>query len=442
MIYPDPSSRSAQLFERAQKVMPAGNSRLTVATAPYPIYIERGDGYKVWDVDGVERIDCVNNMTSLIHGHRHPGISEALAHQASKVWTVAAPTEPEIELAEILTQRVAGVDKVRFCNSGTEAVMFAIRAARAFTGRSKVAKAEGAYNGASDPMATGVMAHGPEWGDAKSPNTMRDGLGIAESATEEVVTFPFNDVDATRDILRQHGKHLAAVVLCPLPSRMKYPLASPEFASMLREVCTEQGIVLILDDVMSFRLGYGGSQDMVETQPDLVAFAKIIGGGLPVGAFGGRSEIMDVFDHTKGKAFVLHGGTYNANPLSMAAGAAALRVWTPGEVERLNGLGERFRQGMRALLRNSNIPGVVSGAGSLCAVGLGDAGGPITNYRDYVSRKFDPGLNTAFYHGMLNHGVMFSEGGIFVLSTPMTDDTIDHILAMTRDTLTSLMSPS
>jgi glutamate-1-semialdehyde 2,1-aminomutase len=440
MIYPDPTSRSAQLYERAKKVMPAGNSRLTVAMSPYPIYIERGEGYRVWDVDGVERIDCVNNMTSLIHGHRHPDVSEALAKQAAKVWTVAAPTEPEIGLAEILTARVSGVDKVRFCNSGTEAVMFAIRAARAFTGRSKVAKAEGAYNGASDPMATGVMAHAPGWGDSKAPVTMRDGIGVAESAVEEVITFPFNDIDATRDLLRAHGSELAAVVLCPLPSRMKYPIASPEFAAMLREVCTEQGIMLILDEVMSFRLGYGGSQDILTTQPDIVAFAKIIGGGLPVGAFGGRSDIMDVFDHTQGKAFVLHGGTYNANPLSMAAGEAALKAWTPSEVERLNGLGERFRDGMRTLLRNSNIAGVVGGAGSLCAAGLGDSGGPIQNYRDYVSRTFDPNLNGAFYRGMLNRGVMFSEGGIFILSTPMTEDTIDHILDTAKDTLKSVVS--
>lgn len=438
MSFPDPQSRSAHLFERARRVMPAGNSRLTVAQSPYPIYIDRAEGCRVWDVDGVERIDCVNNMTSLIHGHRHPAVSKALAEQADRVWTVAAPTEPEIRLAEILVERLPAMDQVRFCNSGTEAVMFATRAARAFTGRNKLAKAEGAYNGAYDPMATGVMAHAPEWGDAKAPRTMRDGLGIADSAVEEVVTFPFNDVEATRDILRARGGEIAAVVLCTLPSRMKYPQATPDFVHMLREVCTEQGILLLFDEVMSFRLGYHGSQGVWGVEPDLTAMAKIIGGGLPIGAFGGRREVMDVFDHTVGGPFVLHGGTYNANPLSMAAGAAAMEAWTPAEVDRLNALGERFREGMRGVLRRSNVAGVVGGMGSLCFVGLGDSGGPIRDLRDYLSRSFNTAMNGAFYRSMLNRGVMFSDGGIFILSTAMDEAVVDHILEASEGALQSL----
>jgi glutamate-1-semialdehyde 2,1-aminomutase len=408
--------------------MPAGNSRLTVYHAPYPLYMASGDGCRVTDVDGVERIDCVNNMTSLVHGHRHPPTLEAVRAQIERLLTVAAPTEPEIELAEILCERLAGVDQIRFLNSGTEAVMFAIRAARAFTGKAKVAKAEGAYNGASDHMATGVLAHAPGWGEASAPTTMPDGLGISPGAVAETVTFPFNDIENTRAILEAHAEDLAAVVLCPLPSRMRFPKASRDYVAMLSETCARLGILLIFDEVMAFRLGYHGAQGEWNVKPDLTAMGKIIGGGFPAGAVGGRRDVMAVFDHMRGEPFVLHGGTFNANPVTMTAGVATLKAWTPQEVTRLNGLGERMREGFRQLLRQTNVPGLVMGDGSFVFLGLGDSGGPIQNMRDFASRSLDAELNRAFHSAMLNAGIVFAEGGTFILSTAMDDAVIDHVV--------------
>ncbi len=428
MQYPHPESCSAALYRRAQEVLPGGNSRLTVYHPPYPLYMVSGSGCRITDVDGVERIDCVNNMTSLIHGHGHPETLTAVRAQVERLLTVAAPTEPEIELAELLCGRLAGVDQIRFLNSGTEAVMFAIRAARAFTGRAKVAKAEGAYNGAYDPMATGVLAHAPGWGEASAPTTMADGLGISPAAVSETVTFPFNDIESTRAILEANAQDLAAVVLCPLPSRMRFPKASRDYVDMLSETCARLGILLIFDEVMAFRLGYHGAQGEWGVKPDLTAMGKIIGGGFPAGAVGGRREVMAVFDHGLGKPFVLHGGTFNANPVTMTAGLATLKAWTPEEVSRLSALGERLRQGFRGILRRSNVPGLVMGEASFAFLGLGESGGPIRNMRDFACRSFDPQMNGAFHAAMLNAGVVFAEGGAFILSTAMDEAVIDHVL--------------
>lgn len=438
--YPDANSKSAQLFERARAVMPAGNSRLTVYHAPYPIYLERAEGCRVTDVEGVTRIDCVNNMTALIHGHRPPKVMAAVRDQMNRMLAAGSPTPSEIQLAEILCARLPGVDQIRFANSGTEAVMFAIRAARAFTGRAKVAKAEGAYNGAYDPMASGVLAREPLWGDAAAPTTVPDGLGLSPAALSEVVTFPFNDIENTRTLLCKHGSELAAVVLDLAPSRMRFVEADRDFVRMIRQVCDEQGIVLIVDEVMSFRLHFGGSQTLWDITPDLTALGKIIGGGFPVGAIGGSREIMAVFDHLSGGEFVLHGGTYNANPITMTAGAATLEQWTEAEVTRLNSLGERLREGFRRELRASNVPGLVQGLGSLCFIGLGESGRPIRDMRDFASRAFDSALNGRFFRAMLNHGVMHSEGGTFILSTAMDENTIDEILDATKASLTTLDS--
>jgi glutamate-1-semialdehyde 2,1-aminomutase len=433
-----PATKSKQLFERAQRVLPGGNTRLSVFFAPHPLYAVSGQGCRIVDADGVERIDCVNNMTTLIHGHSHPAIVKAVQDAAGRLMAAAAPTEVEIELAEELCARVPSVEKIRYAASGTEAVMFAIRAARAFTGRNLVAKAEGLYNGAYDPMLTGVSPSPESWGPAEAPATVRDTLGLAESAVTEVVTIPFNNVAAARAIIERHAGQLAAVVIDPLPSRLNYTEADRDYMAALREVTRKHGIMLIVDEVMSFRLGYRGAQTEWGVEADLTAFGKIIGGGLPVAAIGGRNEVMEVFNHLSGKNFVVHSGTYFGNPLSLVAGLTAIKLWDAPAIARLNGLGERFRSGMQAALRRTNVPGIVQGRGSLCHVALGASGPPLRDYRDKVGRKFDGALNSKFHRGMLDRGVFFAEGGGFILSTPMDEAVIDHIVGQAEDALRSL----
>lgn len=428
MSYPNSASRSARLFERAKAIIPGGNTRLAIFQSPYPLYMQSGEGCYITDVDGVTRIDCVNNMTSLIHGHRPPAVMAAVRRQIESLLTVAAPTESEIELAEVLCARLAGVEQVRYCNSGTEAVMFGIRAARAFTGRAKVAKVEGAYHGSYDPMATGTSVKPSNWGDPREPATVPDGKGISPAAVSEVVTLPFNNVNATLALLEKHARDLAAVVLDLMPARLRYACATHDYVAMIRECCDRLGILLILDEVISFRLGYNGAQAEWQVVPDLTAMGKVIGGGFPIGVLGGRREVMAVFDQLHGPDFVMHGGTFNANPVSMTAGIATLAAWTRPEVERLDALGARFREGMEEVLRASRVPGAVGGKGSLCFAGLGAAGGPIRSFRDLIDRGFNAKMHTAFRIGMLNAGVFVLEGGAFVLSTPMDDSVIDEIL--------------
>lgn len=434
-MFPDPHSKSAQLFKRAQEVMPAGNSRLTVYASPYPIYAEAGEGCWLTDVDGNRRIDCVNNMTALIHGHCHPVVVEAVKEQVGKLMTVSAPSEHEIELAEIICERLPAVDQIRFANSGTEAVMFAIRAARAFTGRSRVAKFEGLYGGSYDPMATALFNNPSNWGDPARPNTNPDGPGLSPGAMQEVVTLPFNDLEATTALIEENAAELAAVVLDLLPSRLWYGEADRSFVDGVREVTRRHGILLIVDEVMSMRLGYGGSQGEWDVHPDLTTFGKVIGGGMPIGAVGGTREVMSIFDHLNRNQFVFHGGTFNASVVSMVAGAAAMKLLTRDEVDRLNAMGDRLRAGLRSVLQTTNIAGIVQGKGSLTSFVLGEAGPPVRDHRDRMSRKPDQQLQGGFYREMLNRGVQATDGGTFILSTAMDDAIIDQVLAATQDSL-------
>jgi glutamate-1-semialdehyde 2,1-aminomutase len=426
------------MFERAQRVMPGGNSRLTVYTAPYPIYAAYGEGCWMTDIDGHTRIDCVNNMTVLLHGHSNPAVLGAARAQMEKLMSVAAPTEAEVELAERICARIASVERVRFANSGTEAMMFAIRAARAYTSKWKIAKGEGCYNGSYDPVATGLFSVPSNWGPAHSPHTVGDGPGIPPSAIDDVVTFPYNDTVATVALIEAHAHELAAVVLDAAPGRLWYTPGDKDYVAAVREVTKRLGIVLILDEVQTFRLDYGGAQALWDLSPDLTAFGKAIGGGMPIGAVGGLAEFMQVFDHLPGRSFVVHGGTFNASAVAMAAGAAALDLLTPAENKRLNGLGVRLREGLSEALRASNIPGWVQGQGSLNYMLLGDASGPVRDHREKLSRTLDPVLSTSFYRAMLDREVFIGDGGLFVLSTAMDDAIVDRIVEASAEALATL----
>lgn len=435
--FPNPKSRSATLFARAQAVMPGGNSRHSLAFAPYPLYAASGEGCTVIDADRKSYIDCINNMSATIHGHRHPAIAAAVDRQLGRLVSAGLPTEVEIELAELMVDRVSSVETIRFANSGTEALMFAARAARAFTGRRLIAKIEGGYHGSYDALDVSNRPSPDAWGDAAAPATVRESAGFTDNSVADTLILPVNDVDATRALIRAHGDDLAAIVTDPLVSRMGFLPLTAAYLNMLRDETAKRGIVLIFDEVFSFRLGVEGAQGRVGICPDLSTFGKIIGGGFPIGAIGGRRDIMDVFNHLPGgKARVEHSGTFNANPVSMAAGIAALKLLDEAMFAHLEALGQKLRNGIDSILAELGVAGRMQGDGSLAALILHDR--PVSDYRSFYRGMVDSGAMpklAAFHRAMLNRGVLHVFPAGFILSTPMTSATIDSILEAARDAL-------
>jgi glutamate-1-semialdehyde 2,1-aminomutase len=289
---------------------------------------------------------------------------------------------------------------------------------------------EGAYHGNADAIEVSVAPSPKQWGAPEAPATVASTEGLTAGVLQDSIVLPFNDVDDTRRIIEAHAHELAAVVIDPVVSRMGFVQATPEYLRMVRDVTEQHGILLVFDEVFSFRMGYRGAQGEVGITPDLTALGKIIGGGLPVGATGGRRDVMAVFDQTKQPLRVEHGGTYNANPMTMAAGLAAMQQMTPAAYDRLNALGERARDGPRAALHDTGLVGAVHGCASMVALIFNDA--PFSNYRELPLRRREAEMIYTLHRYLLNHGVTIIPHGMMLLSTAMTEDDIDEMLAAMR----------
>lgn len=425
--------RSRELFEQAQNYLPGGNSRLTVYHKPHPIYLREGRGCHLTDVDGNEYLDFINNYTSLIHGHIHPEI-EAVVVEALRRGTVfAGTTEAEVELAKLLCGRLAAVDQVRFTNSGSEAVMMAIKAARAFTGKPAIAKFEGAYHGSYDYAEVSQASSPGDWGDPSNPNSIGLAKGTPQGVLDDVVVMPFNHPEETVALLRKHKDRLAAVLLDVMPSRLGLIAANPEFLQVLQAECRALGILLILDDVICLRLGYHGSPTFFELDPDLTTMAKIIGGGFPVGAVGGKREVMAVFDPAGKKPALPHGGTYNANPISMTAGLKAMEMMTPVAFERLNGLGEKLRQNLREVVARLGIDWQITGAGSLFQFHA--KADKMLDYRSATPGAEEATKLAALHRGLLDRGIFMGVAAFGCVSTAMSDSEIELMTDKAEDAL-------
>jgi glutamate-1-semialdehyde 2,1-aminomutase len=422
-----PETETARLYAEACRYIPGGTSRIHYWFPPNPIYARSGAGCIVTDVDGVERHDFLNNMTALIHGHGHPAIKAAIVEQLDRGIAFSEPSEPEVRLARLLAGRVRTVERIRFANSGTEAVMLAIKLARAFTGRSRIAKFEGFYHGYYDYVQVSYASPPASWGAADEPASRPSSGGLSGSVPGEVLTLPYNDPESVARLLDRERDTLAALIVDPLSNRAGFPLPADGFLSFLRDITRAFGIVLIFDEVISFRVGYGGAQGKYGGEPDLSVFGKIIGGGLPVGAVGGRADVMALLDPRERGPVVASGGTFSGNPLTMAAGLAAMEWMTPAAYDRLNDLGDRLRRRATAAFEEAGVPGHVAGDGSLFRIML--APGPITNYRDSVASALPAGTMAALHRGLLAEGCIVSTSGLGCLSTPMGETDVDRFVA-------------
>ena len=426
---------SRALYDRASHVMPGGNTRHSIALAPYPIYAASGSGCRVTDVDGDQRIDFLNNYTSLILGHADPQVTAAVQRRVGLGTAFTMPTAEDVELAELLVQRVPYVDQVRFCNSGSEAVMLAVKAARAFTGRHRIAKFEGAYHGLYDYVAVSEGPNSDEWGESAAPRSVIE-PGTPPSVADDVVVLPWNRLDICRERIAQCRNELAAVIFDPMPLGIGMIAARPGFLEFLREETARHGILLIADEVLNFRLSYGGAANAFGIQPDLGSFAKIIGGGFPVGAIGGSRKVMSVFDHT-GSLKVHHGGTFNANPVTVTAGLETMRQMTPAAYERLNGLGDYIRDRLRRMFRDRGLPAQVCGLGSLFLAHL--TGEELIDFRSLRGFSRTNPVYGDLCHQMLRRGMIVSPRGVFgCLSTPMTEIELDAFVEALDQSLAQL----
>lgn len=437
-MYPDPSSRSAALYERARRVLPDGVSRGTVRVDPYPVYVASGQGAWVTDVDGNRYLDANNNYTAIVLGHADPVVTEAVTRQLGRGSAFSLATEAEVRLAELLCER-AGFDRIRFCNSGTEAVMTAVKAARAFTGRTRIAKVEGGYHGAYDHVEVSLDAAGGTWGDPTAPTGVPYAAGTPASVLAETVVLPYNDAEATASLLRTHGHDLAAVVLDTLPSRVGMPEPDRAFLDTVFGVAREVGALVILDEVITFRLGPGGNAARLGLQPDLTTLGKIIGGGFPVGAVAGRAEVMDVFSPLDGaRPRLPAGGTFSANSTTMVAGLACMEQLDTAAFDRLATMGERVRGGVRAIFAETGFPGQVTGDGSLFRLHPHDR--PVRNYRDARHDPAEAAFMARLHRQLLNRGVYLTTYGMGCLSLAMTDVDLGHLLDAVADGLRAELS--
>lgn len=371
------------LHERALASLPGGNSRTTVFVPPRPPYAVRGEGCELIDAEGRRVLDLLNNYTALVHGHARAELVEAAVDAVRGGSCFGLPTEHEIELAERLRARIPSAARWRFTNSGSEAVMMAIRLARAATGRSAVLRFQGAYHGSYDA--------------AMQPPAR----GVSSSVEGEIVTIAFGDGEGLEAALAEHGPRLACVLFDAMPNRAGLRPAPPEFADALRELTRRRDVLLIQDEVITLRLAFGGLQARYGIEPDITTVGKVIGGGFPIGGVGGRAELMALFDPSRPDA-VAHPGTFNANPVSMRAGAAALDLLTVEEIARINGLGDRLRESL------AHRGWDVSGQGSLVKVLAPD--------------------QQALWWSLYEAGVLIAVQGLMAVSTAMDDGDIDRAL--------------
>jgi glutamate-1-semialdehyde 2,1-aminomutase len=419
-------TRSEDLFARAQRVIPGGvNSpvRAFKAVGGTPRFIARAEGARVWDADGHPYVDYLGSWGPMILGHAHPAVLEAVSRAALDGTSYGAPCALEVELAERVARLVPSIEKVRFVSSGTEATMSALRLARGFTSRRKILKLEGCYHGHADALLVAAGSGVATLGIPGSP-------GVPEGTVADTIVAPYNDVAAVERAFAEHGADLAAVIVEPVAGNMGCVPPREGFLPALRDLTRRHGALLIFDEVITgFRLGLGGAQGVYGIEPDLTCLGKIVGGGLPVGAYGGRADVMD---HVAPSGPVYQAGTLSGNPLAMAAGVATIDLLErPGVYPRLEALTRRLCDGLERAATAANAPVTVNRAASLFTVFF--CRGPVVDYP--TAKTADTAVFARFFHGMLDQGFYFPPAQLEAafVSLAHTEADIDATIAAARD---------
>lgn len=411
---------SSGLYRRGCRVLPGGLTRSTIELDPYPIYLAAGNGAYVADVDGNRFLDLNNNFTTLIHGHGYEPVAEAVNRLLRSGTCFANPTKHEIALAELLVSRIPAMEQVRFVNSGTEAVMFALKAARAFTGRPAIARFAGAYHGAYDWAENGQNG---------LPSSLAPGLpayrGAPESIGDDVIVLDFNRIDALEERLAANAGRLAAILIDPVPSRAGLLAPLPEFIQRLSSFAGRNGTLIIADEVLNLRQGYQGASARFGLQPDLMTAGKIIGGGFPIGAIGGRAEVMQVFRSDGKSPAVPQGGTFAANPVSMVAGLVAMEAMTPDAFDRLEDLGNELRNRLTAIVARHDVAFTIAGSASLFRIHPKRT--LPTTYADAVMSGAEVEIMRRLGRFFRQRGILLPFGAAACLSTAMAGCDIDAI---------------
>ena len=419
--YPSKTQKSKALYERAKSVLPAGVSYAIRHFEPYPFYTARAKGSKLFDVDGNEYVDFWLGHTALILGHSPPAVVEAVKEQLENGTHYGTSHELEIKLAEQIVKIVPSAEMVRFTNSGTEANMYATRLARAYTGKSKIAKFEGGWHGGYDALHTSV----------KYPFNIPESAGLTTGALQDTIVLPFNNIERVRETLK--NKEVASITIEPVLGAGGGIPAEKEFLKGLRELCNEKGILLIFDEVITgFRLAPGGGQQYYGVTPDITVFGKILGGGFPIGAFCGRREIMERIDTLAYRRphYSFHGGTFAANPISMTAGLATLKILEDGQlINKLNDAGGKIRENLKEIFESNDVEVQVTGAGSLFN----------THFRKEevkdarAAPKADKKKQIKYHLNLIANGVFFLPTHTGALSTAHSETDIEKLLLETEN---------
>ena len=436
-VYRSLTPTSYENYKEGREYLPGADSRSPLFYPPYPVVLEEGQSCWLYDVDRNRLLDFTGNHTSLVLGYGHPRVLEAVRRQLEKGTAFPGVTTPQVRLARSLCERVPSFDRVRFANSGTEATMNAVRAARAFTGRHKIAKIEGGYNGSWDDVLVSTHPSGEQSGDVLRPNAASASLGLSPGSTDSVLVLPFNEVEAAARLIEEQGEQLAAVIVEPVLGSAGMIPAEQGYLDMMREVTERLGILLIFDEVVSFRVAYGGAQEHYNITPDLTCLGKLIGGGFPLGVFGGRSDIMAMFDPSRGRPRIPHPGSYNANPVSLVAGATTLELLTNEVVQLLNHKGEYLRRQIRETFEDFGLPARVTGLGSLFAIHLTSQ--PVRSYRDTMGA--DAKLRHRIFLALFREGVLIDPRGVGCISVAIGEAEIERFVDSLRTVLRSLASP-
>jgi glutamate-1-semialdehyde 2,1-aminomutase len=423
---------SQQLFSRAQDSIPGGvNSpvRAFKSVGGTPIFLHRAKGAYLYDVDGNEYIDYINSWGPMILGHAYEPVVKAIQEKAVDSTSFGAPTELEVEMAELIKSMVPNVDLVRMVSSGTEACMSAIRLARGYTGKNKIIKFEGCYHGHADSFL--VKA-----GSGVATFNIQSVPGVTAAVTADTLVAAYNDLDAVKKLVEENKGQVAAIIIEPVAGNMGCILPNTGFLEGLRSLCTEENIIFIFDEVMTgFRLAQGGAQERLKIDADLVTYGKVIGAGMPVGAFGGKLEIMK---HIAPLGNVYQAGTLSGNPLAMVAGYTLLKELkgSPSIYQQLDEKGNYLKEGLQKVFAAANIPFIINHLGSMISVHFSDH--PVDDFASAASA--DNALFSKFFHGMLDRGVYLPPSAFetWFLSNALTKEDLDRTIVAAKGSLAEI----